>query len=246
MFKKASLATIAVVVQIAGSAMAAELPAGPQVYAPAVATPILYSWWNGCYLGVNAGGGWLRGDYAHDNSRVIENFHFATSNYIAGGHVGCQYQWGNIVLGGEGTWEATHLYEANPSVSVPGGSRSINIDQIATATIRLGYAMDRTMVYLKGGWAGVRANTHASNIFSPEVFDSTQWSSGYTLGGGAEYVPWRGIVLGLEVNYYNAKFDNSGIDNLGVFRRNFNTNADIYAVTGRISYLFNPPVATNY
>jgi outer membrane immunogenic protein len=248
MWNRVSLATIAVVVQIAGPAMAADLPVGPPVYAPARATPILYSWWNGCYVGVNAGGAWSRIDYAHDNSIAVENFHLTPAGYLAGGQAGCQYQldpWG-VVLGIEGAWSATHLNETNPSAFFPGSTRSITIDQIATVTGRVGYAWDRTMVYLKAGWAGVRVNAHASTLFSQEVFDFTQWSSGWTLGGGAEYVIWRSVVLGAEFNYYNAKFDHSGVDNFGVPRRNFNTNADLYSLTLRLSYLFGPPVVTNY
>ena len=33
------------------------------------------------------------------------------------------------------------------------------LDQIATVTGRLGYAWDRTMLYVKGGWAGVKGQT---------------------------------------------------------------------------------------
>jgi outer membrane immunogenic protein len=234
--KKLVLGSIALAMQLAGPAMAADLPVKPPVYSPAA--PVIYSWWTGCYVGGNVGGAWSRAHYTFDNAVVVEDFDFKPVSLIGGGQAGCQYQWGGLVLGVEGTWSWTRLQEFKPSLLLADRERSITIDQIATATGRLGYAFDRTMLYVKAGWAGVRVNARAVSFGTGVFSDFTDWSNGWTVGVGLEHVPWRSIVVGMEVNYYNATFDHSGTNSVGGTSRNFNTSADIFAATLRASYLF--------
>jgi outer membrane immunogenic protein len=241
--KKMLFAGIALAAQIAGPAAAADLPIKTPVYNY---TPAIYSWWTGCYLGANIGGAWSRPHYTHDNSTVIEDFTFKPVGLIGGGQLGCQYQWTNLVFGVEGTWSQSNVRQSQRSLLLPNRERSINIDQIATATGRLGYTWDRTMIYAKAGWAGVKINARAVNLTTSEFSDFTSWNSGWTVGAGLEHVPWQNIIVGLEFNYYGVSFDHSGVDNFGVPVRNFNTSAPIYALTARMSYLFGPPVVTNY
>ena len=241
--KKLLLASITLAAQIASPAAAADLPV--KTYSPPPA-PAIYSWWTGCYLGGNVGGAWSRPHYTYDNSVVVEDFTFKPVGLIGGGQLGCQYQWSSLVFGVEGTWSGANLRRAEQSVLLPNRERSISIDQIATATGRLGYAWDRTMLYVKGGWAGVRVNTRAVNLTTGVFSEFTDWSSGWTVGTGLEHVPWKNIVVGLEFNYYAVTFDRSGQDSVGAPVRFFDTSAPIYALTFRASYLFGPPVVTNY
>jgi opacity protein-like surface antigen len=102
------------------------------------------------------------------------------------------------------------------------------------------------MLYFKGGWAGVRVNAHAANLVTGVFADFTEVSSGWTIGLGLEHVPWKDIIVGLEFDYYNVAFDHSGLDTAGGAFQVSNTSANIYAFTVRVSYLFGPPVVTNY
>jgi outer membrane immunogenic protein len=244
--KKLWLASAALAAQLASPAMAADWP----VIAPAYTPPppaAVYSWWTGCYLGGNLGGAWTRAFYTHDNSVVTEDFEFIPKALIGGGQLGCQYQWDSLVLGVEGTWSWTNLRESQPSVLLTNRERSIGIDQIGTVTARVGYAWDRTMLYAKAGWAGVRVFARARNLGTGEFSDFTEFTNGWTVGVGMEHVPWQSIVLGVEANYYNVSgFDHSGLDSFGVPSRFFNTSAPIYAISVRASYLFGPPIVTRY
>src|SRR3979490_2796902 len=160
--KKFFAASIALAAQIAGPALAADLEVKAPIYR--AAPPAVYSWWTGCYVGGNMGAAWSRVHYTHDNSAVVEDFTFNPITFIGGVQVGCNYQWNNLVFGVEGGWSGTGLKQSNPSVLLPNRDRSIDINQIATVTGRLGYAWDRTMLYAKGGWAGMRVNARASNL----------------------------------------------------------------------------------
>jgi outer membrane immunogenic protein len=223
--------------------MAADLPASP-IYS--AVPPAVYSWWTGCYVGGNAGGAWSNVTYTAVDPVRPEDFGFNPSSYNGGLQLGCQYQWNSWVFGVEGTFSAVHLNQTHPSALLFQRVRSINIDRIATATPRLGYAWDRTMLYFKGGWAGVRVNAHAANLVTGVFADFTEVSSGWTIGLGLEHVPWKDIIVGLEFDYYNVAFDHSGLDTAGGAFQVSNTSANIYAFTVRVSYLFGPPVVTNY
>jgi outer membrane immunogenic protein len=239
------LATIALAAQLARPAIAADLPVSP-VYTP-VTTPAVYSWWTGCYVGGSAGVAWSNVTYTAVNPILSEDFGFNPSSYIGGIQAGCQYQWTNWVFGLEGTFSATHLNQTHFSALIPNLIRRINIDKIGTIAPRVGYTWDRTMLFFKAGWAGVRVNAHAENLATAIFADFTdKVASGWTIGLGFEHVPWQNIVVGVEFDYYNTRFNQSGSDNTGGPFQFANTNANIYAATGRLSYLFGAPVLTNY
>jgi outer membrane immunogenic protein len=269
--KKVLLASAALAAQIASPALAAEWPVIAPTYevAPPPPPPAIYSWWTGCYLGGNVGGAWGRPHYTHDDSEVVENFEFTPVGVIGGGQFGCQYQWNSLVFGLEGTYSWSNVQQQQQgTVPEPGNrlelanrDRLIEISQIATVTARLGYAWDRTMLYAKGGWAGVRISARASCLspissspcaagIAPGTLtfsDFTDWSNGWTVGVGLEHVPWQNIVLGVEANVYGGlTFDHAGRDNVGNPIRFFNSDAKIYAITVRASYLFGPPIVTRY
>jgi outer membrane immunogenic protein len=243
--KKVLLASAALVAQIASPALAADWPVIAPTYEVAP-PPAIYSWWTGCYLGGNIGGAWGRPGYTHDNSVVVEHFEFTPAGLIGGGQLGCQYQWNSLVFGLEGTYSWANVRQGQPS-SLLFRERSIEISQIGTVAARFGYAWDRTMLYAKGGWAGVRVSARAVNSVSGEFSDFTDWSNGWTVGVGLEHVPWQNIVFGVEANVYGGlTFDHAGLDNAGVPFRFFNTDATIWAITLRANYLFGPPVVTRY
>jgi outer membrane immunogenic protein len=250
--KKVLLAGAALVAQIASPALAADWPVIAPTYGVAPTyevppPPAVYSWWTGCYLGGNVGGAWGRPHYTHDNSVVVEPFEFTPLGVVGGGQLGCQYQWNSLVFGLEGTYSWTHLRQGQPSTPLPFRERSIEISQIGTVAARFGYAWDRTMLYAKGGWAGVKISARAVNLTSGEFSDFTNWSNGWTAGVGLEHVPWQNIVLGVEADVYGGlTFDHAGRDTAGVAFRFFDTDATIWSITLRASYLFGQPIATRY
>ena len=241
------LAVAALGAQIAGPAVAADWPVIAPAYNAAPPPPAIYSWWTGCYVGGNLGGAWSRAHYTHNNAVAVEDFTFTPLAVSGGGQIGCQYQWDSVVLGLEGTYSWTNLRQAQPSVLLPNRERSIGIDQIATVTGKLGYAWDRTMLYAKGGWAGVRVNARAINLLTGVFSEFTDWSNGWTVGVGLEHVPWQNIVVGVEADFYDAtRFDHRGQDNIGGAAVYSNSNAPIWAITLRASYLFGQPIVTRY
>jgi outer membrane immunogenic protein len=221
---------------------------------PPVAAPIPYVNWTGCYLGGQAGGAWTQTSHTMNDGRIqSENFDFDSSSWIAGGHFGCQYQFNRQwLVGAEGTWSAMDFDQMDHSMITPSDMRHFRDDQIATAVGKVGYTWDRFMIYGVGGYAAAHIDTSAFEPGPNAWSDADQWRSGVTAGGGIDYMPWQGWVFGIRGDWYDFHFDHSTMDSTNVMNTWSNSHADVFSVTGRISYLFNfggppaPVVSSRY
>lgn len=74
----------------------------------------------------------------------------------------------------------------------------MKVDDIATIVGKVGYASSNWLVYLKGGFAGLRINVGSLNTVSLSAVDSTAWASGWTLGGGVDYLFSRNWIGGID------------------------------------------------
>jgi outer membrane immunogenic protein len=219
----------------AGMASAADLGRPLPTKAPAM---IVADDWSGFYLGGHLGAAWSRSGYSYvDGLGDVDAFSFNPNSIIGGGHAGLQGQWGPWVLGVEGSFDGTDLSQTSGVGPNTLTTQSLKIDDIATVTGRLGYALPAWLFYVKGGWAGVHEKNSSINAIGV-THSFTDWNSGYTVGGGIEYKVTRNWIIGTEFNFYNTKFDRSGTDSGLNQVRVFNSNADIYSVLFRVSYLF--------
>jgi outer membrane immunogenic protein len=211
-----SLAIIAAVstISLAQIASAADLPPPPP-------PPPVFSW-TGCYLGGYVGGAWSNGvdftDLGNANfpsysggvasARIVPSHTYSVDDsggsFIGGGTLGCNWQpvGSTFVLGLEGefgylslkadTFDSRTLGFTQTSLDVLGSAKLGNWYGMATA--RLGYAIDRLMLYVKGGAAFVR--TQASVLDQCQATGCGNWlisTSGsetattWTIGGGLEW-----------------------------------------------------------
>lgn len=161
----------------ATSALAADLPtrkgypmAPAPVYAPAFT-------WGGLYLGINGGFG-----YDHLSNSAFAN----QSGGIVGGTLGYNWQFGQIVLGAEGDFDYGFLHANNGFAN---GSTSYKTNWIVTERLRLGYAVDRALFYVTGGYAGVSTQASFNGVSGGVAYSGSQdnWRSGGVIGGGVEY-----------------------------------------------------------
>jgi outer membrane immunogenic protein len=232
-----SVAALALIV--GGAAQAADMPAAPIVKAPP--PPVID--WGGFYLGGHAGyaASDVRFNFTDDVPNS-ENLHFAPSSFIGGIQFGAQWQFDQWIMGVEGTWSGLDMQRTVASTVTAGEVHSIKIDETATATIRLGATWQQMLFYAKAGYAAARMNIHSvdPNPVPALTADDTRWRSGWTAGAGAEYMVFPSVVVGAEFDYYNFNFDNTGgLYNDGVTPYGVGqSNGNIYAVMGRLSYLF--------
>ncbi len=164
----------------------------------------------------------------------------ASSSAVAGGQFGANLQFGNLVFGFEGDFDATDLER---SFSGPGSSIFITDDRFqikndwqASIRARAGFAFQRWMAYATGGaaWAHVTANaaysahtfTENSNTNVPSISvpggavvsvpassgSDSQTLLGFTVGAGLEYALTNTTSVGIEYRYtdYGSKSFNLG------------------------------------
>jgi opacity protein-like surface antigen len=70
--------------------------------------------------------------------------------------------------------------------------------------LRLGFAVDRTLWYIAGGWTRARLDVTRSFVRDGDgslTFDSSTTRDGWNIGAGAEYALVNNWTLGLEYRY---------------------------------------------
>jgi outer membrane immunogenic protein len=180
MLRKILLASAALVA-FAGAASAADMPA--RMATKAVPYVQMYNW-TGFYIGANLGYGWAR-DTAGGSSTNL-------NGVIGGGQIGYNWQMNNLVLGIETDFQGSGQRASGTGLvlGVP-FSVSERVRYFGTVRGRLGYAWDRTLLYVTGGYA----YTNIGGDLSVGAFStsSNTTKSGYTVGAGLEYAfagPW--------------------------------------------------------
>ena len=169
-----------VALSVATAASAADMQARPYTKAPPAIVSPAYNW-SGFYIGAMGGYGW------GDN---------AGSGGFGGGTVGYNWQFpgSQFVFGIEVDAAAASIKDSfTENVDVGIGAltplrQDSKIDAFGSVTGRAGFAMDAALIYAKGGYAW--ANNTAT-ISVPELgltSSASKSHSGYTLGGGVEYM----------------------------------------------------------
>ncbi len=171
---------------VASTAMAADLPShkAPPA-APAYYPPVFT--WTGFYAGINGGWGGATGGGG--------DFGSATGGLI-GGTVGYNYQIGQFVIGAESDLDWADISKSGWNGLAGGYAYKTNADTLFTARARAGYAIDRALFYVTGGYAG------ADVKLSQYTYGSkTDWRSGGVIGAGAEYAFTNHISAKVEYLY---------------------------------------------
>lgn len=223
--KKLPFLLIGGLLSLANPALGADLvmeePAPPMAQEPAT-----YNW-SGLYIGISGG-------YLNPNFSVSSSFgqdrDFGDDGFLVGGTVGYNRQFGYFVAGieadlsyADADGEYTDLFGFGENF---GGKA--DIDYLATIRGRVGFALDRVLLYGTGGLAltDVDYKTELGDI-------DGKTRAGYTVGGGLEYAFTQNVTSKVEYLYSdfggkNEDFDAATID----------TDFDIHTVRVGINYKF--------
>jgi outer membrane immunogenic protein len=146
--------------------------------APIVEAPILFTW-SGPYIGIQGGAGWATLTDSFGASSVDHSL----DGGLVGGFVGFQHQFpSNLVLGIEGDLD----YNWNDKdVEIFGLSGEFGTELAGSVRARAGYAVDRSLFYVTGGWATTRGYSEASD--GVDTFKAKETFNGWTVGAGIEH-----------------------------------------------------------
>jgi outer membrane immunogenic protein len=200
----------------------AALPAAPAAALPSTATyamvtkapvapapdwrPVSPFNWTGIYVGAHSG-------YALGSIRApAADFNFLPTDFngwFGGAQVGANYQLSNNwVIGAVADFS---LADINTRQDRFDGVDFFRVEQLGTLRGRLGYAMDRTLLYATGGlaWGRMRVTDRefgtailAVNPVGMEKSD-TQTYLGYAVGGGVETALLDNFTFNAEYLYVN-------------------------------------------
>lgn len=190
------------------AASAADLPVKAPVYKAPMAAPA-YNW-TGFYVGGNVGYSWGRqDDFVAGTTLGSVN----VNGVIGGGQIGYNWQMNQIVLGVEADFQGSGQKGDGSFTGAPGlipastFTYTDKLEWFGTVRARAGYAIDRWLPYVTGGWAwgrgsisgGVTGGLTASGSGSNDY-------SGWTVGGGVEYAflnNWSAKVEYLYIDFGN-------------------------------------------
>ncbi len=172
----------------ASSAFAAD-PLAPPPPPPIVEMRTGIYDWSGPYVGVAAGVASLHSLYLPSVGNDPE---LGGDTVTFTGLAGYNLQYDNIVVGVEADFTWANLKAKNRLDEV-----DLEIPYIATARARLGYALDRTLLYTTAG-VGILEGKMTLTAFN-ETEKKTQ--IGYVVGAGIETSVWDNLNLRLEYIY---------------------------------------------
>ena len=226
------------------SVFAADLAARPYTKAPAPAYVAPIYNWTGFYAGVHIGAA-----FGGDNGFATTDATLAGNNrnaaFLGGGQIGADYQFApNWLVGIEG--QISGLSDNNRTFTNGVDRFRDRSDWLASVTGRLGYTWGPGLIYAKGGVAFRDDNGLAATAgFLPAVTD--RQSTGYTVGGGLEYMFAPAWSAKVEYQYYNFDTTNVAYNNGGV-ARGLSYKDDLHTVKVGVNYHFNwgGPVVAKY
>lgn len=195
---------------LATPVLAADLaPAPVEPAAPVVAS---YSW-TGFYVGAQAGYAWGKnwtGDYFKQSHRVEGQRDLDPDGFFGGVHAGYNYQFPiGVVVGAEADVNLAAIGSGRGPLHAPAGdpplppgntSRS-KMNWNGSVRARLGYAIDRFLPYVTGGYAVGHYDVTAKYLNVPTSIHLSDTLSGWTIGAGLEYAITDKITTRVEYRY---------------------------------------------
>jgi outer membrane immunogenic protein len=203
---------------IPGPSLAADMPIN---VTKAPVLPPVFSW-TGCYLGGHVGGGWASKNVTDPVQLVQDSLSGAPvttgvttvsvspTGVVVGGQFGCDYQFApNWVAGIEFAASGSTM-KGSTSVALPLGVPgeaalvTARTDFLGSGTVRLGYAADRWLLYVKGGaaWAGDKYSIIGTFTGIPFDFEGLDQRLGWVVGGGVDWAFSGHWSVTLEYDYY--------------------------------------------
>ena len=140
---------------------------------------------------------------------IIPNADFGSStgsDFVGGGQIGCDYQFAdNWVVGIQAMYDYGRISSSHVIPAFPTFNSNVRVRDMWTVTGRVGYLFTPQLLgYVKGGGAWTSAD-YVINGTVPVLFNSENAfgasRSGWTVGGGLEWMFARGWSVFGEFNY---------------------------------------------
>lgn len=232
-----SYAAVASLLIVSSPVFAADLPQAAPAPMP-VAAPVSY--WSGFYIGAMGGYGWSDTVRATVGGLTVSTSNNDLKGGFAGGTVGYNWQNGPAVFGieADAAWSDLKYSESGLGITL-----TDKLQSFGSVTGRLGYAAGPALFYVKGGYGWANNQISASVFPFGATFSQSRLHSGWTIGGGLEYMfapNWSVKGEYMYADYSNATYLSNSIP--GGIGLGVTTNT----VKGGVNYHFGGPVVARY
>lgn len=265
---------------LASAANAADMP----VKAPPP-VPVVAAWsWTGFYGGVHVGSAWGQKEWTQNistdlqgnpNTELVRRGYIQTRNdpsflfvsdsshsvngFLGGLQAGFNYQTGWWVWGVEAQYSFADIQGKGNCGLIALFNCSDKVDGIGTAALRLGFAVDHALIFVKGGfaWAHDEYDVNLLGIAAPiNTFSSlSDDRGGWMWGAGVEYMFTTNWSAKVEYNYMdfgsrNYAFpNNTRVIEFDRLYNNWDIDQRMHLVKFGVNYHFNwwaAPVVARY
>ncbi len=171
--------------------------------------------WSGVYFGINSGWAWSTTENVYTSGA---NWSADSNTGIVGGQIGIQHQYGNFVVGLEGTISAALQDDPGSATTCNGcGGAATNqffarFDDVLTIGPRVGWAMEKWLPYVTGGYANAKFSDSVYGFTTPpgsttpayiRTVEGAERHSGWYIGAGVDWMVAKDWVLGIEYRHYD-------------------------------------------
>jgi outer membrane immunogenic protein len=239
-FAFATLAAAGLSVGLGQVASAADMPV------KAARGPIVTAYnWSGIYIGGDAGWQSSKIDLSRVDPPGTLTYSPRHSSFALGAFVGAQKQFGQFVLGIEGGYMSAFGDASLGATPVPNiftvggtGTAQAKLKDIWNIGGRVGWAMDRWMPYLTGGYASGAFQFNAQGVSASVTEQANATTGGYYIGVGIDWALTNNWILGAEYRHYgfSAKTAPGAFSTGGTENVRFGPSTD--TVLARVSYKF--------
>lgn len=194
--------------------------------------------WGGLYIGGHLGARWNDIGTVFTDPTPNTRYDVSTTDFVYGGHIGLQRQYGRVVLGIEGgitgsNHDRSSTICPDPTYVCSNGSTGA----LYTVGARVGLPMGHMMPYITGGYANGEFKYRAVSATGSQ--EDTTRHGGWYLGGGVDWQLRPNWILGLEYRHYDFQSETG----LGVVTGTgtpnaFRTTPDSDSLMLRLSYKF--------
>ncbi len=178
------------------SARAADLPGvRPAIPAAPGYIPARYLW-TGFYLGAAAGGGWGKSTFYDPFGGVTDTV--SVTGFLVGGYTGINYQIDPVVIGIDFDFIGSFVHGSD--IDTAGNSLQTKVFWTSSVTGRVGWALDRLLIYGKGGVGFAYHRDTVTATFGVPIGSAV--NAGWTFGGGLEYAITEHWIARAEYDFF--------------------------------------------
>ncbi len=167
------------------------------------------------------------------------------SGWLAGGQVGANWQTGNIVFGVEFSGSFADINGSHAVLLAPADTYRSRVEGLLMLTGRVGYSVDRMLLYVTGGgaWARDRFEYVDAGV-GTATSNATRF--GWTIGAGLEFGLTPNWSVAAQYNYVDLGRRDASFSGGGVAAFTDGIDQNIHLATVRLNYRFGGPVVARY